>query len=104
MSQLDHILNFGAGDKLVFDGDPAGNSANTVFHGDDATIINYATAYAYAYGDSTHAAAISRAAAYAVVSDSAGHVYVFAQDHAALEIDGLASGVNGVTVGQILAA
>ena len=103
-SQLDHVLNFGAGDKLVFDGDPAGTSANTLTHAGDASIANFAAAYAYAYGDGTHAAAITGAVEYLLIDDTAGHTYVFAADHAAVELDGLTGGANGVTAGQLLAA
>jgi hypothetical protein len=40
---------------------------------------------------------------YVIVDDTAGHTYVFAADHAAVEIDGLAGGANSVSTGQILA-
>ncbi len=103
-TQLDHVLGFGSGDKLVFDGDVAGTASNTLTHAADASIANFATAYAYAYGDGTHAGAISGAVEYVIVDDTAGHTYVFAADHAAVEIDGLTGGANSVTAGQLLAA
>ncbi len=103
-SALDHVMGFNSQTKLIFDGDPAATGANTVVHGGDSAITGYAAAYAYAYGDGATQGAISGAVDYAVVSDTAGHVYVFAHDHAAVEIDGLASGVSGVAIGQILAS
>jgi hypothetical protein len=39
-----------------------------------------------------------------VVDDTAGHTYVFAADHAAVELDGLSGGANAVSAGQLRAA
>jgi len=63
-----------------------------VVHGGGTSIANYAAAYAFAYGDATHTGAITGAVEYVVVDDSAGHTYVLAADHVAVELDGLAGG------------